>query len=79
VDYLAVLEDVLKDLGVDNLSVLYYHLEKLGVKKHEIPDKPAEFSNALRVIFGQAATILEHTRRSTTEPKERIRRKLIRK
>jgi hypothetical protein len=58
-DYLAVLEDVLKDLGVDNLSVLYYHLEKLGVKKHEIPDKPAEFSNALRVIFGQAATILE--------------------
>jgi hypothetical protein len=58
-DYLSVLEDVLKDLGVDNLSVLYYHLEKLGVKKNEIPDKPVEFSNALRVIFGQAATILE--------------------
>lgn len=59
VEYLSVLEDVLKDLGVDNLSVLYYHLEKLGVKKNDIPDKPAEFSNALRVIFGQAATILE--------------------
>jgi hypothetical protein len=53
------LEEVLTAMGVDNISVLYYHLEKLGVKRNEIPDKPMEFSNALRVIFGQAASILE--------------------
>ena len=58
-DHLSVIEDVLKILGVENASVLYYHLELLGVKKHEIPDKPAEFSSALRIIFGQAASILE--------------------
>jgi hypothetical protein len=31
----------------------------MGVKRNEIADKPVEFSNALRTIFGQAATILE--------------------
>ena len=41
------------------MSVLYYHLEKMGVKRGEIADKPVEFSNALRSIFGQASTILE--------------------
>ena len=69
VDHLQVIEDVLKVIGMDNLSVLYYHLEKLGVKKHEIPDKPAEFSNALRLIFGQAATILEMQIASTIASK----------
>ncbi|MCI0557159.1 MAG: hypothetical protein MN733_01595 [Nitrososphaera sp.] len=59
INYLSMLEDVLKVLGTENLSVLYYHLERLGVKKNEIADKPAEFSKALKVIFGQAASILE--------------------
>ena len=59
IDSSSVLEDVLKVLGVDNMSVLYFHLEKMGVKRHEIADKPVEFSNALRTIFGQAASILE--------------------
>lgn len=54
-----MIEEVLGILGVENLSVLYYHLEKLGVKRSEIPNKPAEFSSALRTIFGQAGTILE--------------------
>lgn len=54
-----MLEDVLKVLGVDNMAVLYAHLEKLGVKRNEVADKPVEFSNALRTIFGQAAAILE--------------------
>lgn len=54
-----MLEDVLKVLGVDNMAVLYVHLEKLGVKRSEVADKPVEFSNALRTIFGQAASILE--------------------
>lgn len=54
-----MLEDVLKVLGVDNMAVLYVHLEKLGVKRNEVADKPVEFSNALRTIFGQAASILE--------------------
>jgi hypothetical protein len=31
----------------------------MGVKRNEIADKPVEFSNALRTIFGQAASILE--------------------
>ncbi len=56
---LSVLDEVLKVLGSDNLPVLYYHLERLGVKKNEIADKPEEFSNALRQIFGQAASFLE--------------------
>lgn len=55
----SLLDDVLKVLGTENLSVLYYHLERLGVRREEIADKPAEFSNALRMIFGQAASILE--------------------
>ena len=54
-----MLEDVLKVLGVDNMAVLYVHLEKLGVKRNEVADKPVEFSTALRTIFGQAASILE--------------------
>lgn len=54
-----MLEEVLKVLGVDNMAVLYVHLEKLGVKRNEVADKPVEFSNALRTIFGQAASILE--------------------
>lgn len=58
-DHLSVLEDVLRVLGLDNMSILYYHLEKLGVRKEEIIDKPAEFSKALRVIFGQGASVLE--------------------
>jgi hypothetical protein len=59
IDASSVLEDVLKVLGVDNMAVLYVHLEKLGVKRNEVADKPVEFSNALRTIFGQAASILE--------------------
>jgi hypothetical protein len=59
IDTSSVLEDVLQILGGDNMSVLYYHLEKMGVKRGEIADKPVEFSNALRSIFGQASTILE--------------------
>lgn len=54
-----MLEDVLKVLGVDNMAVLYVHLEKLGVKRNEVANKPVEFSAALRTIFGQAASILE--------------------
>lgn len=54
-----MLEEVLKVLGVDSMAVLYVHLEKMGVKRNEVADKPVEFSNALRTIFGQAASILE--------------------
>lgn len=53
------MDAVLKILGEDNISILYYHLERLGVKSDEIPRKPGEFSRALRVIFGQGAAILE--------------------
>ncbi|MGI0025365.1 MAG: hypothetical protein ACREA4_09505 [Nitrososphaera sp.] len=59
IDASSVLEEVLKVLGVDNMAVLYVHLEKLGVKRNEVADKPVEFSNALRTIFGQGASILE--------------------
>lgn len=53
------LEDALKVLGIDNMSIVYRNLERLGVKKEDIPLKPAEFTKALRIIFGQGATILE--------------------
>lgn len=58
-DHLSLMEDLLTVLGEENMSILYHHLERLGVKRNEIVDKPAEFSKALRVIFGQAASILE--------------------
>lgn len=38
---------------------MYHHLERLGVRKEEVAEKPAEFSKALRVIFGHGAAILE--------------------
>jgi hypothetical protein len=53
------MEDLLTVLGEENMSILYHHLERLGVKRNEIADKPSEFSKALKVIFGQAASILE--------------------
>ncbi len=58
-DHLSLMEDLLTVLGEENMSILYHHLERLGVKRNEISDKPDEFSKALRVIFGQAASILE--------------------
>lgn len=57
--HLSILEDVLRVIGIENVAILYHHLERLGVRKEEIAEKPAEFSKALRVIFGQGATILE--------------------
>lgn len=58
-DHLSLMEDLLAVLGEENMSILYHHLERLGVKRNEIADKPSEFSKALKVIFGQAASILE--------------------
>jgi hypothetical protein len=58
-DHLSLMEDLLTVLGEENMSILYHHLERLGVKRNEIANKPEEFSKALRVIFGQAASILE--------------------
>ncbi|MGH9991563.1 MAG: hypothetical protein ACREBU_08480 [Nitrososphaera sp.] len=57
--HISLLEEVLQVLGSENLPVLYHHLERLGVKKNEIADKPEEFSKALKSIFGQGAAILE--------------------
>lgn len=59
IDCLVVIEEVLGVLGMNTLSILYRQLEKLGIKKEEILDRPIEFSNALRLLFGQGATILE--------------------
>lgn len=53
------LEDALKVLGIENMSIVYNNLERLGVKKEDIPSKPVEFGKALRIIFGQGALILE--------------------
>ena len=54
-----MMEDVLKVLGIDNVSILYSQLQRLGVRPDEIIDRPSDFSNALRTIFGQGAAILE--------------------
>ncbi len=54
-----MMEDVLKVLGIDNVSILYTQMQRLGIKPDEIIDRPSEFSNALRTIFGQGAAILE--------------------
>jgi hypothetical protein len=54
-----MIEDVLKVLGIDNVSILYSQLQRLGISPDEIIDRPSEFSSALRTIFGQGAAILE--------------------
>jgi len=47
-------------LGQESKKVLYYHLEKgFGVRRSDIVDRPQEFVNALRSIFGTGAYVLE--------------------
>lgn len=46
-------------LGKENSAILCYHLEKHGVKKEEILEKPTLFVAALRSMFGDASIFLE--------------------
>ena len=50
----------LGSLGDIGKKVLYWHLtHTFGVSLDEVPDKPEKLSEALRRMYGAAATILE--------------------
>jgi hypothetical protein len=47
-------------LGNSGKQAIYYHLEKnYGLTKGTIPQKVEAFENAIRTIFGEAATLIE--------------------
>jgi len=48
-------------LGPDvRRALVYYMRRKYDLKRYEIPDKPGEFSLALRQVFGKSASGIEH-------------------
>ena len=57
---LDAIDEALSSLG-ENLKVsIYFHLEDLfKIRKHEIPSRLSDFSNALEQIFGLGALHLE--------------------
>jgi hypothetical protein len=47
-------------LGESARQSVYYHIEKVfKVRREEIPDKPKEFIDSLRKIFGPGAETIE--------------------
>jgi len=58
-DGLTVIETALMGLGAHNLQVLYFHLEKMGIRKNDIILRPIEFAYSLRLMFGQGSAIIE--------------------
>ena len=50
---------VLARLGGAIKETIYHHLERMGLSKEEIPDRPGEFVIKLRRILGAVAAMLE--------------------
>lgn len=54
------IDDGLNVLGKSGKQMLYFHLENnYSVKKHEIAQKPEDFTEAIQEIFGAGASVLE--------------------
>jgi two-component system chemotaxis response regulator CheY/two-component system cell cycle response regulator CpdR len=56
---IAIVEEGVKFLGQDSLSVFYYHLDRLGVKREDIPANPELFMEALDKMFGAASSMIQ--------------------
>jgi len=53
-------DDALSLLGEEAKQAIYCHLNrKYGLTRHEIPYRIEEFSEALEILFGTAAKILQ--------------------
>lgn len=50
----------LTSIGESSKQAIYFHLEKgFNIKRQEIPDKIADFQDAIEKIFGLGASFLE--------------------
>lgn len=57
---LACIDRVLTRLGPDvRRGLAYYMRREYSLKHYEIPDKPGEFSLALRHVFGRSSEAIE--------------------
>jgi len=57
---LESIDEVFSTLGGDVKVSIYFYLESMfGIKKHEVPQRIAEVSDALEQIFGLGARFLE--------------------
>lgn len=57
---LACIDQVLSSLGPDvRRALTYYMRREYSLKHYEIPDKPREFSLALRHVFGRSSDRIE--------------------
>ena len=58
--YLKPIDDGLSQIGDSSKQAIYFHLEKgFNIKRQEIPDKIADFKDAIEKIFGLGASFLE--------------------
>lgn len=55
----AIIDDALKFLDPDSISVFYYHLAKIGVQKQAIAKNPDQFVEALDKMFGAASGMVQ--------------------
>jgi CheY-like chemotaxis protein len=53
-----IVDDALKFLGHDSISVFYFHLAKLGVQRQEIAQNHEQFIEALETMFGSASQMV---------------------
>jgi len=56
---LEAVDEGLLALGESARRAIYWHLERRGsIRRDEIPDRPGDFAEALRAIFGEGADVL---------------------
>ena len=57
---LGTTDEGLASIGESSKQAIYFHLEKgFNIKRQEIPDKIADFQDAIEKIFGLGAKFLE--------------------
>ena len=57
---LGTIDEGLASIGESSKQAIYFHIEKgFNIKRQEIPDKIADFQNAIEKIFGLGASFLE--------------------
>jgi CheY-like chemotaxis protein len=54
----AIIQEALKYLGPDWMTVFYYHLGTFGVHKDQIAENPDKFNEALEKVLGTASGLL---------------------
>jgi CheY-like chemotaxis protein len=54
----AILEDALGYLGPEWLSIFFFHLDHLGVRRENIADSPDQFVKALEKLLGSASSMV---------------------